>query len=62
MKLKLECPYAAYNERMWINCKKAEHICAHQRFCGMKGRCVLTEQAKDCPLRDKEENNGNQQK
>lgn len=52
MKLTLTCPYAAYGERMRIQCKKADGPCAHQHFKSCKGWWVLTPAADDCPLRE----------
>lgn len=48
---KLTCPYAHYDERMYIRCDKNSDMCAHQRWCNGKGWCVLTDQAGACPAR-----------
>jgi len=58
MKITIDCPYGKYDSNMQIVCTKAGIGCAHQRFCSIKGWCILTEQAKECPLRDREESNG----
>ena len=54
MKIKIDCPYGKYDNTMRINCTKANGRCAHQRLKPCKGWCVLTDQAKRCPLRDEE--------
>lgn len=51
-----KCEHARVRNRAY-ECAKSGCLCAHQRFCQMKGRWVLTEQAFKCPAR-KEENNG----
>ena len=35
-----------------IRCKVSGTVCAHQKFCGMEGRIVLTDGALMCPARD----------
>jgi len=35
-----------------IRCKVSGTVCAHQKFCGMEGRIVLTDGALRCPARD----------
>lgn len=35
-----------------IRCKVSGAACAHQRFCQMEGRIVLTDGALRCPARD----------
>ena len=35
-----------------IRCKVSGSVCAHQKFCGMEGRIVLTDGALQCPARD----------
>lgn len=51
-----KCEHARMKDRAFV-CEKCGDPCAHQRFCQMKGRWVLTELAFRCPLR-KEEDNG----
>ncbi len=51
-----KCEHARIKDRAFV-CAKSGEPCAHQRFCQMKGRWVLTEQAFRCPFR-KEEDNG----
>jgi len=51
MKLTLECPYASYGPDMKIKCAKADGLCGNQRYRPCKGWNVLTEWAKNCPLR-----------
>lgn len=54
MKLHLECPHGEYETgTMKINCKKTGGRCAHQRFKPCKGWWVQTQQAKECPAREK---------
>lgn len=51
-----ECPLADIE---WdsITCKKDGKPCGHTRYCKMKGRLILTEQAEECTFRkdDKDE-------
>ena len=35
-----------------IRCKVSGTVCAHQKFCQMEGRIVLTDGALRCPARD----------
>ena len=35
-----------------ILCKVSGTVCAHQKFCTMAGRTVLTDEALRCPARD----------
>ena len=35
-----------------IRCKVSGTVCAHQKFCAMAGRTVLTDGALRCPARD----------
>ena len=35
-----------------IQCKVSGSVCAHQKFCLMEGRIVLTDQSMKCPARD----------
>ena len=51
MKLKLDCPYASYDERMRIRCAKVNNLCANQAWKPCKGWSALTELARDCPAR-----------
>lgn len=51
MKLELNCPYAKYNERMHIVCRKTKDICGHQYYKQCKGWSVLTDTAAKCPQR-----------
>ena len=51
MKLSLDCKQAYYNAKMQIMCRKINDTCAHQYFKRCKGWCVLTDEAKQCPLR-----------
>ena len=52
MKLKLECPFASYDEAMRIRCTKTESLCANQRWLPCKGWSALTEWAANCPARE----------
>lgn len=51
MKIKLECDSAKFRADMRIICNKINDLCGHQRFKPCKGWCVLTDGAKNCPLR-----------
>ena len=51
MKLKLDCPYASYDERMRIRCAKVNNLCANQAWKPCKGWSALTELARNCPAR-----------
>lgn len=51
MKITLECPYGKYDEKMKIQCTKANGRCAHIRFRPCLGREIQTENARDCPAR-----------
>lgn len=51
MKIKIECPYAKYDEKMRLMCSKSNDLCANQRWMPCKGWSVLTDWAADCPLR-----------
>lgn len=51
MTLTLSCPHAKYVEGLKINCDKTGGRCAHQFFRRCKGWWVLSETAKQCPLR-----------
>lgn len=51
MKLKLECPYASYDDRMRIRCAKVNNLCANQAWKPCKGWSALTELARNCPAR-----------
>ena len=51
MKIKIGCDQAKFKEDMRILCKKINDLCGHQRYMPCKGWCVLTDGAKDCPLR-----------
>ena len=35
-----------------IRCKVSGTVCAHQKYCRMEGRIVLTDEALRCPARD----------
>ena len=35
-----------------IRCKVSGTVCAHQKYCMMEGRIVLTDEALRCPARD----------
>ena len=35
-----------------IRCKVSGSVCAHQKFCLMEGRIVLTDRSMKCPARD----------
>lgn len=48
MKVDIGCPHGKYDKRMFIQCEKSGMPCAHQKWCGMKGRSELLEQAKEC--------------
>lgn len=50
----LTCPNAKYLDGK-IFCKKIGMICGNQKFCRMDGIMKLTESAKNCPIRRKEE-------
>lgn len=54
--LKLNCPYASYDEKMRIKCSKADSHCGHQAWKPCKGWSVLTEGAAECPLRKEQKN------
>ena len=51
MKLTIECPRARYGEGMVIYCDKDGQPCAHQYFKRCKGWYVLSDGAKQCPIR-----------
>lgn len=56
MKIKIECPYAKYDEKMRLMCSKSNDLCANQRWKPCKGWSVLTEWAADCPSRKEKTN------
>lgn len=35
-----------------IRCKVSGSVCAHQKYCQMEGRIVLTDESLRCPARD----------
>ena len=51
MKIKIGCDNAKFNADMKIICGKAKDLCGHQRYLPCKGWYVLTDGARDCPLR-----------
>lgn len=51
MRLRLDCPKAAYTADMTIQCSATGELCAHQRWCNGKGWALLTDQAGACPAR-----------
>lgn len=50
----LTCPQAKYRDGR-IFCLKVNGLCGNQKFCRMDGIMKLTDSAKLCPLRRKEE-------
>ena len=52
MKLAIDCPNGSYDEKMKINCSAVNGRCGNQRFKSCKGWWVLTENAKNCPMRN----------
>ena len=52
MAKKLECPEARYDSEKRIRCRVKGTLCAHQKWCLMQGRAVLTDMAPDCLARD----------
>jgi hypothetical protein len=56
MKIKLNCPYAKHEPgTMRVICKKVNGYCAHQYYKRCKGWWTLTDQAKDCPVKEAEQ-------
>ena len=53
MKIELSCPHARHEAgTMRVICKKINGYCAHQYYKRCKGWWNLTDQAKDCPVRE----------
>lgn len=48
----LACPYAEYTDGMKIDCGLMGGRCGHQRFKPCVGWWVLTDQARDCTIRE----------
>ena len=47
------CPQAGRDEEGHILCRAAGgKTCAHQRFCGMRGAWIHTDQAITCPMKN----------
>lgn len=55
MTLKLDCPRGKYGAGMAIYCEDGKP-CAHQYFKRCKGWYVLSDGAKNCPIRKEREN------
>ena len=53
----IRCPFATDGRRE-ILCNAAKTVCGNQRYCELKGKFLLTENAKSCPVRRKEERDG----
>lgn len=51
MNIPLECPFAAYGEKMRIICRKNNSFCGNVYFKRCKGWWVQNDAAKLCPLR-----------
>ena len=51
MKINLGCDCAKFRHDMKITCRKTNDLCGHQRYMPCKGWYVLTDGAKDCPVR-----------
>ena len=48
-----KCPHAVIRGATdAIRCKVSGSVCAHQKWCGMMGRIVLTDGAVRCPGRE----------
>ncbi len=62
MELKLSCPCASYRPDMRIACGKTLSYCGHAYFKRCKGWWVLSENAARCPLRRKENTDGQEKK
>lgn len=49
--LEVKCPKAVYH-RKTIKCGNTDVFCIYQRYCPVKNRGVLTDDAKNCIRRD----------
>jgi len=56
MKINLDCPNAYHADGMKVYCRKLNGLCGSQYFKRCKGWWVLTENARNCPLRKENEN------
>lgn len=58
MKIQLDCPHASHEPKtMRVKCGKIGGYCAHQYYKRCKGWWTLTDQARDCPVKE-DENDG----
>lgn len=49
----ITCPNAELRKKtLW--CKAINNYCGHQRHCPVRGRAILTDQAKACPVKNRE--------
>lgn len=52
---KVECPHSKRGPDKWIVCRMTGKMCAFQRWCGMEGKALLTEGARGCLMRERNE-------